>query len=147
MKNQLSLIIAAMCVGLGGFAWASSPSAPDVPAGLAADALSHGWVAFDGDSICGVSDLRKVSNPAVVDYSALLDATPQIKEMKKKKIDPDSVQGKALRQKAASLVNRKCEIVRSKRGHCGVWKTIRHKDGRAIPDVTLEVLGAIKNEA
>ena len=147
MKNQLSLIIAAMSIGLGGFAWASSSSAPDVSAELSANALTHGWVANSGDCICGVSDLHKVSNPAVVDFSALLDATPQIQEMKKKKIAPDSVQGKALRQKAESLVVRKCEVVRSQRGHCGVWKGIRHKDGRAIPDVTLEVLAAIKNEA
>jgi hypothetical protein len=30
--------------------------------------------------------------------------------------------------------------VRNSGGYCSVWKTIRHKDGRAIDDLTSQVI-------
>jgi hypothetical protein len=97
------------------------------------------WVADEDDNICGIKDLKKVSNPAKVDYDGLWDATPQIKKMKEKKIDPESTEGKALRSQAKTLITKTCELVRSAKGHCGVWKTIKNSDGRTIPDVTDDV--------
>lgn len=97
------------------------------------------WVADEDDNICGIKDLKKISNPAKVDYDALWDATPQIKKMKEKKIDPESTEGKALRSEAKTLVTKSCELVRSAKGYCGVWKTIKNEDGRTVPDITDDV--------
>ncbi|MEW6071933.1 MAG: hypothetical protein AB1726_04960 [Planctomycetota bacterium] len=154
MKTQRRLMIGALCLGLGGSVSAgpsTTPPAVGDPGRADAtmgplDPLSHGWRAQAEDNICGISNLNKVSNPAVVDYDALLAATPQMKRAKKEKIDPDSPEGKLLRQEAGSLITRKAEVVRAQRGHCGVWKAIRHEDGRAIPDITAEVLAAIRSE-
>ena len=97
------------------------------------------WIADDEDNICGIRDLRKVSNPAKVDYDDLWDATPQIQTMKQKRIDPDSTEGKALRNQARTLITKTCELVRQAKGHCGIWKVIRNEDGRIVPDVTDQV--------
>ncbi|MEX1025353.1 MAG: hypothetical protein WD226_09770 [Planctomycetota bacterium] len=98
-----------------------------------------GWTAQRDDCICGISDLRKVSHPAKVDYDALLDATPHVKEMKQDKIDPQSREGRALMSKARTLVARTCEAVQRSKGHCGVWKQISHSDGRSVVDITSAV--------
>ena len=102
------------------------------------------WVAEEDDNICGIKDLKKVSNPAKVDYDGLWDATPQIKKMKEKKIDPESTEGKALRSEAKTLVTKNCELVRSSKSYCGVWKTIKNEDGRTIPDITDDVKAKIE---
>jgi hypothetical protein len=81
-----------------------------------------------------------LSNPARVDYPAVLDATPEMRQIRDEKIDPSSSRGIQLRQSAVDRVRRAAEKVRSARGHCSVWKQIRHRDGRAIPDVTQLVL-------
>jgi hypothetical protein len=98
------------------------------------------WVANEDDNICGISDLKKVTNPAEVSYDRLLDATPQIQEMKRKGIDSDSAEGKALRKGAKTLITKTCELVRAAKGHCSVWRAISNKDKRAIPDITDEVI-------
>jgi hypothetical protein len=101
--------------------------------------LGDKWVADEDDNICGIKDLKKVSNPAKVAYGDLWDATPQIKKMKEKKIDPESVEGKALRNQAKTLITKTCETVRATKGHCGVWKAIKNEDGRKVPDLTEDV--------
>jgi hypothetical protein len=101
--------------------------------------LADGWVAEDDDNICGIKDLKKVSNPAKVDYDDLWDATPQIRQMKEKKIDPESTEGKALRSQAKTLITKSCELVRAAKSYCGVWKTIKNQDGRKVPDLTDDV--------
>jgi hypothetical protein len=97
------------------------------------------WIANEEDNICGIKDLKKVSNPAKVDYDELWDATPQIKKMKEKKIDPESAEGKALRSQAKTLITKKCEEVRASKAHCGVWKAIKNEDKRVVPDITRDV--------
>ena len=145
MKIQQSLMIGALCLAFGGLTWAVSTPAP-AAAAESATAVSQGWKAKGADIITGISDLTKVSNPATVDYDQLLEATPQMKQLKKEKIDPDSPQGKLLRQAANSLITKKCTLVRTQRGYCGIWKAIRHEDGRAVPDVTYEVLAELGSE-
>lgn len=149
MNIQLSLLVAALGLGIGGFAGAHPSSAatttPDVRSEFVS-LLPAGWQASDGTNICGISDLRKVSNPAVVDYPTLLDTTPQAKRMKKEKIDPDSRLGRLLRREASSLILKKCQVVRKQHGHCGIWKEISHSDGRTVPDVTSDVSSVIQSE-
>lgn len=95
-----------------------------------------GWIVDRSDNICGLDDPKMLSKPAKVDYDALLKATPEMKKIKDDKIDPNSPEGIQLRQAAATRVQKAAEKVRSSSGYCSVWKTIRHQDGRAIPDVT-----------
>jgi len=125
----LSLILACLFGG----------SADARPAPASAAVLEAKWIANEEDNICGIKDLKKVSNPAKVAYEELWDATPQIKKMKEKKIDPESTEGKALRSQAKTLITKKCEEVRSAKAHCGVWKAIKNEDKRTVPDVTKDV--------
>lgn len=88
------------------------------------------------DNICGLDEPRQLTNPASVNYSALLDATPEMKKIAKDKIDPTSSEGITLTAKARSRVLSACESVRQSGGYCSVWKSIRRRDKKAISDVT-----------
>ena len=103
-----------------------------------------GWKGDKADNICGIDDLKKVSNPAQVDYPDLMAATPQMKKIEKDGIDPDSAQGKLLRQEAVRLITKTCETIRRRKGYCGVWKEVAHKDKRSVPDVTSDVKAEMK---
>ena len=134
MSHRLCLSLILLSLAFGGVT--HSQPAPRAPVVTAVEAK---WIAEEDDNICGIKDLKKVSNPAKVDYDGLWDATPQIKKMKEKKIDPESTEGKALRSQAKTLITKTCELVRAAKGHCGVWKTIKNEDGRKIADVTEDV--------
>jgi hypothetical protein len=97
------------------------------------------WVADSGDNVCGLSDVRALSDPAKVDYEKLWDATPEIKKMKKDGIDPSSAEGIQLKEKATDRIREACKQVMEDKGHCSVWKKIRHTDGRKIADITEQV--------
>lgn len=142
MSHRLCLSLVLLSLVFGGVA----RSEPRPAAGAAATLVpaEDKWVADEDDNICGIKDLKKISNPAKVDYDALWDATPQIKKMKEKKIDPESTEGKALRSEAKTLVTKSCELVRSAKGYCGVWKTIKNEDGRTVPDLTDDVKAKIE---
>ncbi|MDG1986289.1 MAG: hypothetical protein P8M11_17180 [Planctomycetota bacterium] len=88
------------------------------------------------DNICGLDEPRQLTNPAAVDYAALLGATPEMKKIAKEKIDPTSSEGITLTAQARSKVLSACESVRQSGGHCSVWKTIRRRDKKAVSDVT-----------
>ena len=137
MSQRLCLSLILLCLAFGGNAH-SQPAAAGSSAVLTSSAESK-WVANEEDNICGIKDLKKVSNPAKVDYDGLWEATPQIKKMKEKKIDPESAEGKALRSQAKTLITKTCESVRAAKGHCGIWKTIKNEDKRSVPDVTKDV--------
>ena len=108
--------------------------------------LSTGPVADDGrgtpyiveksDNICGLDEPRQLTDPAVVDYDALLKATPEYKKIEKDKIDPKSSEGITLLTKARARVLKACESVRASKGHCSVWKKIARRDKKAITDIT-----------
>ena len=132
MCHRLCLSLILSCLALGGSTHSQPVPGPAVT-------LEAKWIANEDDNICGIKDLKKVSNPAKVDYEDLWDATPQIKKMKEKKIDPESAEGKALRSGAKTLITKTCENVREAKSHCGVWKTIKNEDKRTVPDVTKDV--------
>ena len=98
-----------------------------------------GWSAKSSDHLAGISDLDKVSNPAVVDYDQLLEATEEMKKMRKDKIDPDSAKGRSLRQQAAERVTKAANAIRKEKRYCSVWKAISHQDGRSVDDITSSV--------
>jgi len=95
-----------------------------------------GWEASSSDNICGISDISKVSKPAIVSYSRLLNTTPSMKQLIRDGIDPASAEGKILVGKANSTVIKACQKVRKSLGHGSVWKNISHTDGRTVPDIT-----------
>jgi hypothetical protein len=97
------------------------------------------WKANESDNIAGLTDLKKLSNPAVVDYDALLAATAEMKQIERERIDPDSTKGRSLRQQAADRVTKAADAIRKEKRHCSVWKQISHKDGRKVPDITQAV--------
>jgi hypothetical protein len=108
---------------------------------VAADAaaLSRDWTGKTEDNICGLRDLTQVSNPVVIDFQACLDATPEMKKIKSEKIDPKSPEGIRLVTEATNRVTQACEAVQRANGYCSVWKSIRHKDGRAVTDISSQV--------
>lgn len=97
------------------------------------------WIADEDDNVCGLSDLRALSDPAKVDYDRLWDATPEIKKLKRDGIDPDSAAGIQLREEATDRIHEACKEIMEDDGHCSVWKKIRHRDGRSIEDITDDV--------
>lgn len=100
------------------------------------EVVATSWICDRADNICGLDDAKTLSNPAKVEYDTLLKATTEWKKLKDEKIDANSAEGIQLRQKASERVRDGCEKVRTAKGYCSVWKTIRHSDGRAIPDIT-----------
>lgn len=104
-----------------------------------AAAVATGWRAQAEDNIVGLRDPKKLSNPSLVDYSALMAATAEMKRIKREGIDESSPEGIQLKNRAAGKVATACETVMNAEGHCSVWKTISHEDGRTITDLTTKV--------
>jgi len=128
----VSVACALVCLTLGaasieGLAAGRSSGMSDV---------ESAWIVDQTDNVCGLSDPRMLSRPARVDHPALLAATPEMKRIANEGIDPNSSLGVALRQQAVDRVLRAADHVRQHEGYCSVWKRIRHRDGRVIPDVT-----------
>ena len=138
IRTALHALLLPLLLASGPAAWGHAAPADADPAPLTV-AQSPGWSANSSDHLAGISDLKKVSNPAVVDYDQLYEATEEIKKMRKEKIDPDSAKGRSLRQQAAERVTKAANAIRKEKRHCSVWKAISHKDGRKVDDITAEV--------
>lgn len=111
-------------------------SGPGIEVAGAPEPGGRDWILKSENNICGLSDASQLSNPVVVDFQALLDATPEYKKMKDQKISPTSPEGIKLNNEAVSRIAVHCESIRAAGGYCSVWKEIKHRDGRAITDVT-----------
>ncbi|MEL6716517.1 MAG: hypothetical protein AAFP86_22240, partial [Planctomycetota bacterium] len=109
------------------------------PASSPDDGKGTPYVVNKSDNICGLDQPRQLTNPAVVDYDALVAATPEAKKIKKDKIDPKSSEGITLMTKARARVLKACEAVRASGGHCSVWKSISRRDGKAVSNITAAV--------
>jgi hypothetical protein len=107
------------------------------------EANESGWIVRSEDNVCGLVDARMLSCPAVVAYEHALEATPEVRRMRRDGIDSRSARGIALLARAADRVRAAAEIERILQGHCSVWKAIRHRDGRAIPDLTPAIVARI----
>lgn len=101
------------------------------------------FVVDKSDSICGIDEPRALTNPAKVDYEALLNSTSEVRRMKKRKIDRNSAEGIRLLSVARRKVLFACEEVRSSEGHDSVWKKIKRRDQRAVADITRKVKAEI----
>ena len=117
---------------------------PDLPTlaevdGHSDDGRGTDFIFDRSDNICGNKAPMGITAPATVDYDALLAVTDEVRKIKKRKIDPHSAEGRTLMTAARRKVLDACEKVRRANNHCGVWKKIRRRDGRAIPDLTAKV--------
>lgn len=113
---------------------------------LHAEDNTSGWIGNRVDCICGLDDPRLLSHPARIDHPRCLDATPELKKMRDEHIDPTSPRGIQLTAQGVDRVCNAAESVRVQHGHCSVWKQIHHRDGRAVPDRTAEVIAILPRE-
>lgn len=94
------------------------------------------YIVLKADNICGLDEPRQITMPAKVDYDAVLDDTPEMRELRRNGIDPTSSKGITLMTKARSRVLKACETVRTESGYDSVWKAITRRDSRAVADIT-----------
>jgi hypothetical protein len=112
---------------------------------LVSDYYDSGWVADAEDNICGLSDLRTVRQPGVVDWDALMDATAEMRKLKREKIKKDSPEGVILVTKAESKCMKACTKQMRKTKVDSMWKKISHSS--KLPwEQTDSVIDLIKNE-
>jgi len=102
-----------------------------------------GWRTRSKDNICGLSNRRQVNQPAKVDYKKVLKATPEMKDLVRRNINPRSAEGQILRQRAVDRVRRASSLVMQSHGHCSVWKRISHRDGRKVDDRTKDIIATL----
>ena len=102
-----------------------------------------GWRTRSRDNICGLSNPRQVNQPARLEYKQVLRATPEMKDLVRRNIDPRSAEGQILRQRAVDRVRRASSMVMQSHGYCSVWKRISHRDGRAVDNLTTEVIATL----
>lgn len=139
--NALHLILSLASL----IAPAVESAAPAAPAATTREVVAESpalakanrdWIVKSTDNVCGLKEAAQVSNPAVVDWQTLLEATPEMRKLRSEKIAEDSPEGIQLLTEASNRVTQACESLRASQGHCSVWKSIRHKDGRAVTDLT-----------
>lgn len=139
---MLQMILLAASIQLGGpVAPVQATAAPDAP--TMEVTILAGWIVDRSNHICGISDPKKMSKPATVDFDTVLASTKEMKELKKKGIDPDSIEGRALRNRAMKHLTKACQQARQANGHCGIWKSVRHSDGRSVSDLTYDVISRL----
>jgi hypothetical protein len=139
----------ALCLVLGAPGRASDGDArvgAEVRAGaglegsLASGVLPSPWRALPHDNVCGLRDLSQLSMPAKIDFERCLEATPEMKRMRKQGIRAQSPEGIQLLNEAINRVSEAANLVRAAGGYCSVWKAIEHRDRRRIPDLTAQVV-------
>ena len=94
-------------------------------------------------SISGLTDVSQLSNPMAVRYDEVMEATEERARMRKEKIDPSSPLGEILESAAHRRVSAATRAVMRRDGHCSAWKKIKRKDGRAVPDLTSDVIAQL----
>jgi len=95
------------------------------------------------NSISGLTDVSQLSNPMAVRYDAVMDATEERVRIRKEKIDPTSPLGEILESAAHRRVSAASRVIMRRDGHCSAWKKIKRKDGRAVPDLTADVIAQL----
>lgn len=138
MPILLNLVLASSALFPAPVTPAAAPVAAQVQE--VAAPLGRDWILRAADNICGLRDSRQLTRPALIDFDACLKATPEMKKIESQGIDPKSAEGIQLRSRAVTRLTNAADSVRTANGHCSVWKTIRHKDGRAIDDLTAKVI-------
>ena len=103
------------------------------------------WVADPEDNICGLSDLRMIRQPGVVDWVALMEETSEMKKIKREGIKKDSPEGILLITKAEGKCRTACVKQMRKTKVDSMWKRITHES--KLPwEQTDAVIDIINNE-
>jgi len=139
MKHALLLAVSCAALALSSTI-AALPAPVETLASPTDDGRGTDYVVKRADSICGLDNPRQLTRPAKVDYDTLLEATPEMKLMKRERIKPDSPRGINLRTEAENRIRKACEKVRSAKSFCSVWKKIARRDAKPISDITKQVL-------
>ena len=119
----------------------ASPQVAEAPT-LTAPATAA-WRTAQKDNICGLTNPRQLTQPARVDYRIVLAATPEMKDLERRGIAPNSAEGQILRQRAVDRVRRVGSKLMRRSGHCSLWKRISHRDGRQVPDLTSTLIASL----
>lgn len=101
--------------------------------------VASGWRVREADHICGLKNPNHLSHPAAIDFDEVMGATEEMKTLVREGIDRSSPRGQQLVSRATRRVTDAAKAVMAESGHCSIWKSISHSDGRSIPAVTAEV--------
>ncbi|MDE0913709.1 MAG: hypothetical protein OSB57_00855 [Planctomycetota bacterium] len=138
------LLACTLCGSAQALIPSASAPAPDAAASLSVrldDGGGTPYVFYRRDNICGkgIKNPASITKPATVNYEALLEATDEVRKIKKNRIDRQSAEGLQLMTQAKQKVLSACETVRRANSHCGVWKKITRRDGVGVADITAKV--------
>jgi hypothetical protein len=140
MKIPISaIVLSLLAVATVPISAATQPVQNDGDVASAVQA-PRGWIAKGADNICGLKDAKQLSNPASLDFNAVLHATTEYKEIQRKGLKKGDAEYQLLHNQALTRVTNAAQKSRRANGHCSVWKKISHSDGRSIPDLTASVL-------
>lgn len=138
--NNMWIPTLLLASGLLGSAATATPQASAMATTEAtATVTGSDWVVQSEDAVCGVSEAHQISNPAKVDYEALMKVTSEMKKLRKERIDKTSAEGLTLVTKARAKVCTAAKAVMKEKGYCSVWKKITHKKRQAVTDITAAV--------
>jgi len=140
MSTLLTLVLASSALLQAPLTAAQPRQAAPVAGAEAAAPFGRDWILRASDNVCGLRDANQLTHPALIDFEACLAATPEMKKIESQGIDPKSAEGIQLRSAAVTRLTNAADSVRTSGGYCSVWKEIRHKDGRAIDDLTSQVI-------
>ena len=147
--RPITMILAACALAATAMAQTPAPTAiPSSEEVRTADDDGRGtpYIVDKSDNICGLDEPRALSNPAKVDYEALLEATAEVKLIRKRRINPESAKGIKLMTEARRQVLAACESVRSDESYCSIWKKISRRDKTPIDDITAKVKSKIEDD-
>jgi hypothetical protein len=97
------------------------------------------WIATPADNICGIKKPKQVKQPGIISWQQALDATDEMKKIKREKIDKKSALGITLMEAATRKTRNACQKAMKDMNVDSVWKQISHV--RKVPwDVTHKVI-------
>jgi len=97
------------------------------------------WIATPSDNICGIKKPEQVTQPGIISWQQALDATDEMKKIKREKIDKNSALGITLMEAATRKTRNACQKAMKDMNVDSVWKQISHV--RKVPwDVTHKVI-------
>ena len=101
------------------------------------------WIATPADNICGLKDPKQVRQPGIISWRQAMDATDEMKKIKREKIDKKSALGITLMEAATRKTRNACQKAMKDMNVDSVWKQISHV--RKVPwDVTHNVVEILK---
>jgi hypothetical protein len=97
------------------------------------------WIATPADNICGIKKPEQVTQPGIISWQQAMDATDEMKKIKREKIDKTSALGITLMEAATRKTRNACQKAMKDMNVDSVWKQISHV--RKVPwDVTHKVI-------